>query len=176
MLRARRAIAGEERQRAGEAVAMRVIASDEFARARRIVSYAPTADELPTAPLVEAALAAGKALLWPRVHAASGIELAAAESDGLARDAAGMLAPPRGAPAETLQRGDLVIVPGLAFTRTGERLGRGGGHYDRLLEGVEATSLGIAFDIQLVDELPLEPHDRGVDLVVTPGGLWRRAE
>jgi 5-formyltetrahydrofolate cyclo-ligase len=87
-----------------------------------------------------------------------------------------MLAPPRAAHAEILRRGDLVIVPGLAFTRAGARLGRGGGHYDRLLDGVEATSLGVAFDIQLVDDLPLEPHDRGVDLVVTPSGLWRKAE
>jgi 5-formyltetrahydrofolate cyclo-ligase len=38
------------------------------------------------------------------------------------------------------------------------------------------TSIGLAFDIQLADELPLEPHDRGVDLVVTPSGLWRKAE
>jgi 5-formyltetrahydrofolate cyclo-ligase len=176
MLRARREIASEERQRAGAAVAVRVIASEEFARARRVVAYAPTADELPTAPLVEAVLAAGKTLLWPRVRAAGGIEVAAAEPPALARDAAGMLAPPPGAPAETLQRGDLVITPGLAFTRSGARLGRGGGYYDRLLAGAEAASLGVAFDIQLVDELPLEPHDRGVDLVATPSGLWRRVK
>jgi 5-formyltetrahydrofolate cyclo-ligase len=176
MLRERRAIAGDERQRAGLAVAARVIASEEFARALRVVAYAPTADELPTAQLVEAAIAAGKTLLWPRVRARGEIEVAAAGPHDLARDAAGMLAPPRSARAESLQRGDLVIAPGLAFTRAGARLGRGGGHYDRLLDGVEATSLGVAFDIQLVDELPLEPHDRGVGLVVTPSGLWRRAE
>jgi 5-formyltetrahydrofolate cyclo-ligase len=176
MLRVRRAIASEARQRAGAAVAARVMASEEFARARRVVVYAPTADELPTAQLVEAALAAGKLLLWPRVSAIGDLEVAAARPHELARDAASMLAPPRAAHAEILRRGDLVIVPGLAFTRAGARLGRGGGHYDRLLDGVEATSLGVAFDIQLVDELPLEPHDRGVDLVVTPSGLWRRAE
>jgi 5-formyltetrahydrofolate cyclo-ligase len=152
------------------------MASEEFARARRVVVYAPTVDELPTAQLVDAALAAGKALLWPRVSATGDIEVAAAQPHELARDAANILAPPRAARAEMLRRGDLVIAPGLAFTRAGARLGRGAGHYDRLLDGVEATSLGVAFDIQLVDELPLEPHDRGVDLVVTPSGLWRRAE
>ena len=171
---ARQAIAASERERAGQAVAARVLVSAEFARAERVVAYAATEDELPTSQLVEAALAARKLLLWPRVDTRGAIEVAQATPDELVRDAAGVFAPPRGARAESLRRGDLVIVPGLAFTAAGARLGRGGGHYDRLLASAAITSIGVAFDIQLVDELPLEPHDRGVDLVVTPGGLWRR--
>jgi 5-formyltetrahydrofolate cyclo-ligase len=156
------------------AVAARVAASEEFARAQRVVAYAAMADELPTAPLVVAVRAAGKALLWPRVGADGRLEVASAEPSELTRDAAGMLAPPPRAPALALGRGDLVIAPGVAFTRAGARLGRGGGHYDQLLGASEVASIGIAFDIQLVDALPLEPHDRSVDVVVTPSGLWRR--
>ena len=65
-----------------------------------------------------------------------------------------------------------MIVPGLAFTRRGDRLGQGGGWYDRVLAGVrdDCVTIGVAFAPQLVDELPVEPHDRPVDLVVTEHG------
>ena len=55
------------------------------------------------------------------------------------------------------------LVPGLAFTRDGKRLGYGGGWYDRLLSGAPKASLklGIAHAFQVVDDLPCEPHDRG---------------
>lgn len=65
---------------------------------------------------------------------------------------------------------DAVVVPGLAFTRTGARLGQGGGWYDRFLAGLEPTcaTIGVCFDEQLVDDLPAEPHDVPVAMVVTP--------
>jgi len=64
---------------------------------------------------------------------------------------------------------DLVIVPGVAFTERGARLGRGGGWYDRLLPQLRAdcATVGVAFDIQVLPELPVEPHDVPVDVVVT---------
>ena len=64
---------------------------------------------------------------------------------------------------------DLVVVPGLAFTADGRRLGQGGGHYDRFLPRLRAgcVTIGAAFAEQLVDDLPTEPHDRRVDHVVT---------
>ena len=157
-------------------MAARVGATPEFALAERIVAYAALPDELPVFDLVEAALVAGKPLLWPRVTLEGAIEVARAAHAELERDAAGWLTAPRAAPAEPLTRADLVIVPGVAFTRRGARLGRGGGHYDRLLASSQATSVGVAFDIQLADQLPTEPHDRGVDLVATPSGLWRKVE
>ena len=62
------------------------------------------------------------------------------------------------------------IVPGLAFTIMGDRLGYGGGWYDRLLSGAapDATVLGVAYPFQVVDSLPLEPHDIRVAAVVMP--------
>ena len=63
----------------------------------------------------------------------------------------------------------IVIVPLLAFTAAGARLGQGGGHYDRwLADHPDVTAVGIGWDSQLVDELPLEPHDRLLRAVVTP--------
>ena len=62
---------------------------------------------------------------------------------------------------------DLVVVPGVAFDRKGHRLGRGGGYYDRLLAGFYGRSAALAFDFQILPAIPVEPHDRPVDALVT---------
>jgi len=68
---------------------------------------------------------------------------------------------------------DCVIVPLLGFTADGHRLGQGGGHYDRWLAGHPgACAIGLAWDCQLLDSLPLESHDRPLDAVVTPTRLY----
>jgi 5-formyltetrahydrofolate cyclo-ligase len=68
---------------------------------------------------------------------------------------------------------DIVFVPLLAFTADGERLGQGGGHYDRWLEANPGTTaIGMAWDCQRVDSLPTEPHDRALDAIVTPTRLY----
>jgi 5-formyltetrahydrofolate cyclo-ligase len=74
--------------------------------------------------------------------------------------------PPAGAAEATI---DLAIVPLLGFTADGQRLGQGGGHYDRYLaDHPQVTAIGLAWDRQLVDALPREPHDRSLRAVVTP--------
>lgn len=67
-----------------------------------------------------------------------------------------------------------VLIPGLGFDRRLNRLGRGAGFYDRYLEGIQIFKIGVAFAEQLVDELPVEPHDIGVDAVITDRDvLWK---
>lgn len=68
---------------------------------------------------------------------------------------------------------DLILVPGTAFTRSGERLGRGGGFYDRLLASLPAhvRKIGVCFDSQVQHGLPVEPHDQRVDFLATESGL-----
>ncbi len=65
---------------------------------------------------------------------------------------------------------DLIVLPGAAFTRDGKRLGYGGGFYDTLLAGPAAgvPLAGVCFPCQLLEDLPMEAHDRHVDLVITP--------
>jgi 5-formyltetrahydrofolate cyclo-ligase len=72
---------------------------------------------------------------------------------------------------------DVVIVPGVAFTVNGDRLGQGGGWYDRFLAaiGPGCTTIGVGFDIQLVERLPVEPHDVRLDHVVTESGMASRS-
>ena len=69
---------------------------------------------------------------------------------------------------------DVTFVPLVAFTEEGQRLGQGGGHYDRWLEAhPHVLPVGLAWDIQLVDSLPLEPHDQTLAAVVTPTRFYR---
>ncbi len=74
----------------------------------------------------------------------------------------------------------VVFVPGLAFTKNGVRLGRGGGYYDRLLAGVRGIKAGVAFDWQVLEQLPVEPHDIRMDLIVTDktiyDALWNKED
>ncbi|MEQ2526185.1 5-formyltetrahydrofolate cyclo-ligase [Robertmurraya yapensis] len=62
---------------------------------------------------------------------------------------------------------DLMIVPGLAFTKSGERLGFGGGYYDRYLEGYDGKKISLAFQQQVVSSLPVESHDIPLQKIIT---------
>lgn len=66
---------------------------------------------------------------------------------------------------------DLIIVPGVAFDRKGNRLGRGKGFYDRLLNDTSATKIGVGYEFQYIDEIPAEPHDIKMDIVITQSGI-----
>jgi 5-formyltetrahydrofolate cyclo-ligase len=71
-------------------------------------------------------------------------------------------------PTVALNRLDFVLVPGIAFDLRGRRLGRGKGFYDRLLTDVRGKTCGVAFDEQIVPEIPIEPHDIPVHCILTP--------
>lgn len=73
-----------------------------------------------------------------------------------------------------IRAADAIVVPALAVDRSGVRLGRGGGYYDRTLVDARpgAVLVAVVFDDERVDELPCELHDRPVTAVVTPSGGW----
>ncbi len=132
--------------------------------------YAAMGTELSTAELDARARARGLAVAYPRVvkgerllrfHLATPAELAPGTF--------GVAEPPISAPTVTGLA--MVVVPGLAFTADGDRLGWGAGHYDATLPVVGGRSLGVALAVQLVDELPVAPHDHRVDLVITERGV-----
>lgn len=78
-------------------------------------------------------------------------------------------------PAVEIASLDLILVPGLAFTRDGRRLGRGGGYYDRLLAHPDcrAHRIGVGYDLQVVEAIPVESHDQRVHEIITESGLIR---
>lgn len=62
---------------------------------------------------------------------------------------------------------ELMVIPAVAFDRKGNRLGRGKGFYDRLLSTSKATKIGVGYEFQLFDDIPSEPHDVAMDMVIT---------
>lgn len=69
---------------------------------------------------------------------------------------------------------DIVIVPGVAFDRNFNRMGYGKGYYDRFLKDMKALKIGVCHSFQLVDEIPSEPHDIKMDMIVTEREIWSR--
>ncbi|WP_026584499.1 5-formyltetrahydrofolate cyclo-ligase [Bacillus sp. J33] len=68
---------------------------------------------------------------------------------------------------------DTMIVPGLAYLKNGYRLGFGGGYYDRFLENYKGKTLSLAFSFQVIETLPVEEHDRPVDVIITDKQVWK---
>ena len=62
---------------------------------------------------------------------------------------------------------DLCIVPGVAFDKTGHRIGFGGGYFDRLLKKTRAATIGLAYEFQIIDKVPVTAYDVAVDYIVT---------
>jgi 5-formyltetrahydrofolate cyclo-ligase len=89
----------------------------------------------------------------------------------------GILEPAETAETASIEDVEMVLVPGVAYDGSCRRLGMGGGFYDRLLPNLPAGSItvGLAFDEQVVSEIPCEPHDVALAIVVTPTRTLRRA-
>ena len=78
------------------------------------------------------------------------------------------IAEPTGEPLKTDDLIELMLIPGVAFDKDNNRLGRGAGYYDRILHRFgKALKIGLAYSYQLVDVLPTEHHDVGMDMVLT---------
>lgn len=129
------------------------------------------AGELDVWALLNISMAAGKSVALPRFDSASNRYVACRVRDldgDILAGRFGIREPGERCPLLELARMDLTLVPGLAFDFRGRRLGRGKGHYDRLLESVGGVACGVAFDEQIVEEVPVEPHDARVNFIVTP--------
>lgn len=177
MIAARSGLSAPDREARSRAVAERLAALPAFAAARTVALYAPLGAEVDTAPIEERARGAGKVVAWPRLGAGRLLSFASCSRSELRPGPKAALEPPPGAPPLDPGEVDLVCVPGLAFDQALRRLGRGGGHYDATLPATwRACKVGLAFDCQIVEAVPAEPHDAPVDLVVTETRLLGPAQ
>ena len=172
ILALRDACPAAQRAAAAQAIAERIIALPSFAAARTVLVTLPFRSEWDTLPLVCAALAAGRAVVLPRVAAGTRMLALHAISDPVADVAAGhwgIREPLAHCPVVAPDAVDWVLVPGVAFDATGARLGYGGGYYDRLLPLVApgVPRVAGAFALQVVEHVPAGAHDLRVDMVVT---------
>ncbi len=158
-------------------VQKRLLESDFYRISRCIVLYAEKDNEVRTEQIFADALASGRRVLFPRVIPEyRGLSLVrVCGRDELRPGTFGLLEPTGSeiVPPAELGRA-LICVPGVAFSLEGQRLGRGGGYYDRLLAatGSEALTAGLAYSFQVLDRLPESPDDRRLQLIVTESGVY----
>ena len=173
MLQRLRTLGAGERQERSERLGREVSRLPCWPAAQNVLLFSP----LPTEPEVNllwsAGLLAGKRCGYPRVQ---GDQLAFFTVDDPARLKPGQwsLLEPVAEEACRVEPTDfdVILTPGLAFTSSGKRLGRGGGYYDRLFArcGARPMKVGVAFAFQLLPDLPVENHDVAMDIVVTDRG------
>lgn len=139
----------------------------EFRHSTTLALYAPIHNEVETAAVARAALAAGKTLLYPAVEGDDLRFIRVADLDELFPGRFG-ISEPKGDGCDPASA-DLIVVPGVAFDLSGRRIGYGKGYYDRALHRLEGSGKLVAFcfDFQLVQEIVGEPHDVTMDLIVT---------
>ena len=142
-----------------------------YLRSRAVALYSPTGNEVATEEIREHALKTGKKLFYPKLGAEADLRLVQVKGQGDLRPGRYGILEPTGDRIMTKQdeEGLVVLVPGLAFDLSGNRLGRGKGWYDRVIaalgEGVRLVAL--AFEFQIVEELPAEMWDQKVHHIIT---------
>ena len=154
-----------EKAFAAKCVFDRLEQSAAFLLAENILLYHSLPDELSTREFLDK-WSGRKHFFLPRVN---GVNL-----DILPYDRSHMalgafhIEEPQGDDTADINSIELIVVPAIAYDKRGNRVGRGKGYYDRLLQSTAATKIGVGYDFQLISEdIPVEPHDVAVDIVIT---------
>jgi 5-formyltetrahydrofolate cyclo-ligase len=171
LLAQRRSLLPPARSAAAAAVHATLLSLVRRIRPSTIAAYVPVGSE-PGGPDLPAVLAAEARLLLPVLRPDGDLDWAAYDGT-LTAGPRGLLEPP--GPrlgVNAVQEATLVVVPALAVDRSGIRLGRGGGSYDRVLTRLSAGVLTVALlnDGELLDAVPAEAHDRPIGAAITPSG------
>lgn len=177
IIAARENLPASERQRLSRAVIQSVCELTAYRQAHTVLGYLNFGSELASELWVQQAVADGKRVLLPRVNRAS-MHLDLYQVRKLEHDVApgfmGIREPvvERCIKEEALNTVDFILLPGVAFTRDGARLGYGGGFFDKLLAHMphQPALVAGAFTLQVVQEIPQEITDRKVEWLVTEDG------
>ena len=154
-----------------------VLACDAFERARSVALYWPMLErgEVDVRALDDAARQASKRVAYPFLRDDADMALLLAEPGLLEERGHGFAEPPEGAPEMAASEELVVVVPALAVDPIGHRIGYGKGFYDRLLARIcpPAFAIAVAYDFEVVPEVPADTHDHAVDVVVTDLRRWQ---
>jgi len=169
----RDALDAETRNRDSRIITAKLLALPQYLAAGVVCAYASFGSEFDSAAFCSDVVASGKRLLLPRINRAARVlewrEVGNLDSD-LVAGVWGIREPAERCPIVPPSAVEFLLVPGVAFTAAGGRLGYGGGFYDRLLAGLNAKTprIAAAFDLQIVESIPTGPSDQRVHLVVQP--------
>ncbi len=168
-----------QRANASLSICQHIASSDLYSRASSLFLYYPVPPEVDLLPLARRALQDNKQIAFPRIdwdnNSMSPVAVTTLSAASFETRRHNIPEPPPLPAAENPPTIDLILVPALALDRAGNRLGRGGGFYDRFLALNPAPpTIAVCFDAQLLPPhaaLPAEPHDIPVRTVVTESGL-----
>ena len=166
------AMSDEQWHEASAAACSRLTALEVFQHASVVMLYMPLAVEVDLTPAAIRCFQMGKVVCVPRVdwerRDMEPVEVTSFDDHVMEVDEHGLRNPRGGVPILPSLL-ELVVVPGLAFDAHGHRLGRGGGFYDRFLSRLRrsTTTVGLGFDLQVTDEVPVNEDDVSVEIVVT---------
>ena len=142
------------------------VASSAYQNAKTIYGYLPYNQEVRTVPMLEQALADGKKVAVPKVYGDTMRFIYIEDFTQVEKGYAGIPEPIFDEPIAE-DKNALVLMPGLAFTKNGDRMGYGGGFYDRFLaQEPDHPTLALCYDFQMVQSLPTEEFDIPVDTVL----------
>ena len=171
------ALSAEEKKRQSKIVYDKLINHPFYKSSKRISLFMSTDQEIDTAPIIEHVRAKGAAAFVPQ-YAGGVMKMLRMETGdekampltrhGIQQHSKNQLRD------NALETGglDLIIAPGVAFSRDGARLGHGGGYYDKFITGLRSNPetapkvVAVAFDVQVVDNVPMDPQDQRVDAVI----------
>lgn len=157
-----------ERVAQGELIQKRLEAAESFQQANSILLYWAMADEVPTQAIINKWYKE-RAIYLPVINGDDlKIVRYLGEQSLVPGDKYG-IPEPAGEAIDNEEEIELVIVPGVAFDNNNNRMGRGAGYYDRILRRLpKARKIGFAFDFQMVEQVPVEPHDIKMDKIINP--------
>ena len=173
----RRAFSPHDCEHWDAAMCTHLLSMPEYLQASTIFCYVSTPEEPGTQTLLAFALADGKQLCVPRCRENGIMDLCMISSLADLRPGAyGLLEPPAHALTLQPEEIDLAIVPCIACTRDGQRLGQGGGYYDRFLPKFSGDAVLLCREALVLKSLPTEPHDCMISTVVTEAGVFRQGK
>ena len=167
------ALTPEYREKSSRAIIRRLLSMPEYQEAQTVFCFAGTDHEIDTRPILADVLSSGKTLCVPLCTAPGVMELRQIRSfEELVPGAYGILEPPMTAPLTDPDDVDLAILPCLTCNHLGQRLGQGGGYYDRFLSNYRGGTVLLCREKLIREEIPLEPHDYPIPWVLTEVGLY----
>lgn len=181
MLARRAAIPTEQKREADNARNERIRSWNEYQKAELLLFYAGYRSEADTIQLIEEALDAGRAVAVPKVVGDDMIFYRIADICQLVKGYRGIPEPDTALMgvvpvdfSKIVPEKTVLFLPGCAFDRNGGRMGYGGGFYDRFVEKYpEIMRVALAYEVQLVEKVPRETHDKPVDMIVTEERIIR---
>lgn len=158
---------------ADRAIVAHVLAMPEYQEAQTVFCFVSTPSEINTHPLLEQILASGKTLCVPRCTQPGIMELRqVSDLSELVPGKFGIPEPGEDCPLVDIDAVDFSILPCLTCSHAGQRLGKGGGYYDRFLSHYRGGSVLLCRELLIREEIPVEPHDYPIPWVMTERGLY----